>query len=266
MATLTTPSESTSTRFVSYLRVSSKAQGQSGLGIEAQRADVERFIAAAKGTQVKEFVEVESGKRADRPQLAVAIQWARRSRATLVVAKLDRLSRNVAFLATLMESGIDFVAVDNPHATKFTIHILAAVAEFEREMIVRRTKAALEQARQRGVQLGSRRSGHWDGHEDRRQEGARRGSGRAAVVNRHAANESYGDVTPTILEHRNAGLSLRQIASKLNDEGTLTRRGCRWTAHTVRMVLIRTGENPRAPKSTSVSGLDDCASGHPSLS
>jgi len=230
---------STQRRFVSYLRVSTKTQGVSGLGIDGQRADVERYVVANQGHVLREFLEIESGKKSGRPQLSAAISYARRAKAILVVAKVDRLSRNVAFLAALMESGIDFVAVDNPHATKFTIHILAAVAELEREMIVKRTKSALAQARERGVLLGSQRLGHWTGREDRRLAGAALGSQRAAASHRHAAEASYRDVAPVITALSAEGLSLRRIAARLNDDGTLTRRGCRWTAHAVRMVLLR---------------------------
>src|SRR4051812_31466483 len=134
--------------FVAYYRVSTDRQGQSGLGLDAQRAAVAGFI----GTRglVAEFTEVESGKRSDRPQLAMALDLCRRKRTMLVIAKLDRLARNVAFIANLMESGVEFVAVDMPYANKLTLHILAAVAEHEREMISVRTKIALAAYKARG--------------------------------------------------------------------------------------------------------------------
>src|SRR5512132_3878569 len=120
-------------KWVSYLRVSTDKQGQSGLGLEAQRAAVEAYLNGGKWTLAAEFVEVESGRRSDRPQLAAALAACKRLKARLVVAKLDRLARNVAFLSRMMESGIEFVAADMPFANKLTNHILAAVAEHERQ-------------------------------------------------------------------------------------------------------------------------------------
>src|ERR1700740_755287 len=141
--------------FVAYFRVSTDAQGRSGLGLEAQREAVGRHVGAAGGRIVAEFEEIESGKKNDRPKIAAAISTSRLKRATLVIAKLDRLARNVAFVSNLMEGGVDFVACDNPYATRLTIHILAAVAEHERELISQRTKAALAAAKARGVKLGN---------------------------------------------------------------------------------------------------------------
>jgi len=141
-------------KFVSYIRVSTRRQGQSGLGIEAQEKAVNEY-AKGKGEVIATFKEVESGKRKRRPQLLAALAECKRTKATLIVAKLDRLARNVAFISSLMESKIDFIACDQPHANRFTIHILAAVAEFEREMISKRTKEALAAAKARGVKLGT---------------------------------------------------------------------------------------------------------------
>jgi DNA invertase Pin-like site-specific DNA recombinase len=142
---------------VTYFRVSTDRQGRSGLGLDAQREAVARHISGAGGVIVAEFEEVESGKADDRPKLRAALRVCRARRATLIIAKLDRLARNLAFIATLMDSGVNFVAVDNPHATRLTIHILAAVAEHERDMISQRTREALYQARARGVRLGNPR-------------------------------------------------------------------------------------------------------------
>jgi DNA invertase Pin-like site-specific DNA recombinase len=142
-------------KWVSYLRVSTDKQGESGLGIEAQRNAVETYLNGGSWTLAQEFVEVESGKRSNnRPQLAAALAACKKLKAKLVVAKLDRLARNVAFISKLMESGVEFVACDFPHANKLTIHILAAVAEHERELISSRTKAALAAAKERGKKLG----------------------------------------------------------------------------------------------------------------
>src|SRR5271168_400383 len=129
-------------RIVTYYRVSTKRQGESGLGLDGQRSAVEEYALRIGATVVASYTEVESGKRADRPELAAAIAHATRSKARLVVAKLDRLARNVAFLSALMESGADFVAIDNEHANRLTIHILAAVAEAEAKAISERTKSA----------------------------------------------------------------------------------------------------------------------------
>ncbi len=144
-------------KIVAYYRVSTKKQGASGLGLEAQRAAVQNYAQASGGVIAAEYTEVESGKLAARPILARALAQARRGRARLVIAKLDRLSRNVAFLSTLMEAGCEFTACDNPNANKLTIHILAAVAESEARLISERTKASLAAARARGVVLGSAR-------------------------------------------------------------------------------------------------------------
>jgi DNA invertase Pin-like site-specific DNA recombinase len=133
-------------KWVSYLRVSTDKQGASGLGLEAQRKAVADYLNGDKWTLAKEFVEIESGKRSDRPKLAEALALCKKLKAKLIVAKLDRLGRNVHFLSGLMESGVDFVAVDQPFANKLTIHILAAVAEHEREMISTRTRDALAAA------------------------------------------------------------------------------------------------------------------------
>src|SRR5436309_13458918 len=130
-------------KFVAYYRVSTDRQGKSRLGLDAQREAVTSYLNGGSWQLVQEFVEVESGKRADRPQLAAALAACRKHKAKLVIAKLDRLSRNLAFIAALMDSGVEFVAVDNPHANKLTVHILAAVAQHERAMIAQRTKEAL---------------------------------------------------------------------------------------------------------------------------
>src|ERR1700730_229839 len=135
-------------QFVAYYRVSTDRQGRSGLGLEAQQAAVSRYLGAV--APIAEFTEIESGKRSDRPQLKQALALCRKRKARLVIAKLDRLSRNLAFIAALMDSGVEFVAVDNPHATRLTLHILAAVAEHERHMIADRTKAALQAAPEQG--------------------------------------------------------------------------------------------------------------------
>src|SRR4051812_295571 len=161
---------------IGYLRVSTKQQGASGLGLEGQRTAVEAY-ARQQGAKVGAwYVEVESGKKVDRPELARALGHAKRSKAVLCCAKLDRLARNVEFLAKIMDSAVDFVAADNPAANRLTLHILSAVAEAEAKAISDRTKAALSAAKARGAKLGSARPGHWKGREEARQAGAVKGA------------------------------------------------------------------------------------------
>ena len=140
---------------IAYVRVSTQQQGKSGLGLEAQLAAIHSFAAQTGAEIVGVYEEVESGKVNDRPQLAKALAHARKIKAALIVAKLDRLARNVAFVSAIMESGVEFIAVDNPAANRLTLHILAAVAEHEAEAISARTKAALKAAKARGIKLGS---------------------------------------------------------------------------------------------------------------
>jgi DNA invertase Pin-like site-specific DNA recombinase len=212
-------------KFVAYFRVSTDRQGKSGLGLEAQRQAVMSYLNGGRWTLVSEFTEVESGKRDDnRPQLAAAIAACKRQKARLVIAKLDRLSRNLAFIAALMESGVEFVAVDHPHMNKLTIHILAAVAEHEREMISERTKAALQAAKARGKVLGN----------PNMPEISKRGTV-AVIANarRFAAN-----VRPIIDEIMRAGAtSHNAIAAKLNERNVRTARGGVWTHVQVGAIL-----------------------------
>jgi len=217
--------------FVAYYRVSTDKQGRSGLGLEAQRDAVGRHVQSVGGRIAAEFQEVESGKRDDRPQLTAAIGACRVKRATLVIAKLDRLTRNVAFLANLMECGVEFVACDNPHARRFTIHILAAVAEHEREMTSARTRAALTAAKARGTRLGSPRL--LPGNRD---------ASRLACAAKAAGADLYAaDVEPFIAAARKAGaISLGELAKALTARGVLTPGGAStWSHIQVRRVLAR---------------------------
>jgi DNA invertase Pin-like site-specific DNA recombinase len=224
---------------IAYYRVSTKRQGDSGLGLDGQKAAVEAHARQTGCRILASYREVESGKLADRPELARALAHAKRSRATVVVAKLDRLARNVAFLSALMRSGVDFIACDNPFANKLTVHILAAVAEDEAERISARTKAALQAAKARGIKLGSARPGHWKGREEARLAGLARGRTIAAKVVSEAAIEAYADLLPAMQAHKAEGLSLQAIADKLNGEAHTTRRGRPWNPVQVSRVLER---------------------------
>lgn len=226
-------------KLIAYFRVSTEKQGASGLGLEAQRAAVEAFARSAGATIDASFTEVESGKLADRPKLTAAIAHARRGKGKLVIAKLDRLARNVAFLSAIMESGVEFVAVDNPNASRLTIHILAAVAEDEARRISDRTKAALAAAKARGTLLGSARPGHWRGHEDARLAGLAKGREQALIVRRAKALEAVADLLPMMQARRADGASLATIAGELNAAGHRTQRGNDWTAQGVKLVLDR---------------------------
>lgn len=224
---------------IGYLRVSTAKQGVSGLGLDGQRDAVEAF-SRQNGLRVAGwYVEIESGKRADRPELAKAIAHAKRSKATLCVAKLDRLARNVEFLARVMNSGCEFAAADMPAANRFMLHVMAAVAEHEAKAISERTKAALKQAKARGQLLGSARPDHWEGREQARLAGAKAGSVAAAKVRTALANEAYADLRPGMVEMRQNGKTLAEIAAKLNDDGHTTRRGKAWNPVQVARVLER---------------------------
>jgi DNA invertase Pin-like site-specific DNA recombinase len=216
-------------KFVSYLRVSTARQGVSGLGLEGQRAAVTEYLNGGDWSLVREVVEVESGKRNDRPALASALKLCRKHRATLVIAKLDRLARNVAFISNLMESGVEFVAVDMPQANRFVVHILAAVAEHEAEAISKRTKAALAAAKARGTKLGGRRVSA-----ERFREIAAGG----CQVRTEKAAQSRAKLLPTIAKVQARGAtSLRQIAAELNALEIPAPRGGEWSAVQVQRIL-----------------------------
>jgi DNA invertase Pin-like site-specific DNA recombinase len=217
-------------KFVSYLRVSTARQGASGLGLEAQRAAVASYLNGGNWTLVQEVVEVESGKRNDRPALADALRLCRKHRATLVIAKLDRLARNVAFISNLMESGVEFVAADMPLADKFMLHIYSAIAEQEALAISKRTKVALAAAKARGTRLGGRRvsSERW----------AEIGFAARMAKSAEADKRAATLVLPVIHELQAAGAtSLRQIAAGLNERNIPTPRDGEWSAVQVQRAL-----------------------------
>ena len=209
--------------YVSYLRVSTHKQGYSGLGIEAQRTAVASYLAAVGGTLLAEHVEVESGSSKMRPVLSDAIQACKREGATLLIAKLDRLARNVAFVSSLMEGAVEFIAVDAPYANRLMIHILAAFAEHEREQISQRTKLALAAAKQRGVILGSN--------------GVRLAAERRAKATEFA--EGYRQ--PILEALRRGARTLAEVASDLNEMGSTTRMGSAWSPGTVQRTMSRLG-------------------------
>jgi DNA invertase Pin-like site-specific DNA recombinase len=226
-------------KLIAYYRVSTEKQGASGLGLDAQREAVRHYATGTSASIDAQYTEVESGKLADRPQLAKAIAHARRSKATLCIAKLDRLARNVHFVSGLMASNVSFVACDNPHANNLTIHILSAVAEDEAKRISERTRVALQAAKRRGQLLGSARPGHWDGREQARIDGLAKGRERSAAVRSVRAIEAVADLLPMMQERRQAGASLATIAAELNAAGHRTTRGNQWTAMGVKLVLDR---------------------------
>src|SRR4051812_40091300 len=208
-------------RFVSYLRVSTDKQGRSGLGLEAQRAAVASFLNGGQWELVAEFVEVETGKRADRPVLAEALDACRLHRAVLVIAKLDRLARDAHFLLGLEKAGVEFVAVDMPSASRLTVGIMAMVAEEERRMISARTKAALAAAKRRGTQLG--------GDRGNLPSVAALGNAASVAVRAARARERAADLMPIICNLEAAGIvGVHAIANALNDRGIPTVRGGRW--------------------------------------
>jgi len=195
-------------------------QGINGLGISAQRNAVANFINTSNAKLVAEFSEVESGKRKERPALDKAIALCRRTKATLVIAKLDRLARNAAFVLNLRDSGVDFVAVDAPHANKLTITILAAVAEQERDWISERTKAGLAAAARRGVKLGNPKLD--------------KVRPKAVAANQARAKAFAAKLSPVIAEIRKAGVTTqRGIAECLNARGFKTAAGKSFTRQTV---------------------------------
>ncbi len=202
-------------KFFSYLRVSTDKQGERGYGLDAQRRAIADYLNGGSWELLGEYVEVESGKRNDRPQLEAALAACKRHKAKLVIAKLDRLSRNLAFIATLMERKVDFVCCDMPEANRLTIHIIAAMAEHERSMISDRTKRGLAAAKARGVKLGGPKLPQ-----------ARKA---AQIAIRESAKRHAANVVPIIRDVQRAGArTLREIAAALNARGIPTARGGQW--------------------------------------
>jgi len=224
-------------KFVLYFRVSTRMQEESGLGLDAQRTMVERWLPVGHEV-VAEFIEIETGKNSRRPKLAQALELCRTTGATLVVAKLDRLSRNVAFTSTLMDSGVEFVCCDCPQASRLTIHILAAVAEDEARRISDRTKQALAELKKSGVKLGganpiirekSRGKTGW----------AFMSAEKRQMVKDQKTEDTYGHVLPVIKALRERGETLEAIATCLNTQGFKSSKGKAYRSTTIRRILER---------------------------
>jgi DNA invertase Pin-like site-specific DNA recombinase len=221
------------TVFIAYYRVSTDRQGISGLGLDAQRADVLRHIGA--GQLVNEYTEIESGKRhKNRPQLLAALAECRREKATLVIAELDRLGRNVAFISALLKSGADFVCCDNPHANRLMLHMLAAFAEHEREQISQRTKAALQRIKAELGEKGTRtsRAGRVFTKLGNPRPKEALDLARAVHLSRRPA-----PAIVTMMQRLEAGMSCRAVARELNRLNIKTGRGCEWFGVTVKVAM-----------------------------
>ncbi len=226
-------------RLVAYERVSTARQGASGLGLEAQRKSIEDFAASRGAEVLARFTEVESGRKADRPELLKALHLAKVTGATLVIAKLDRLSRNAAFLLALRDSGVRFIAVDMPEANDLTVGIMALVAQAEREAISRRTKEALAVAKARGVKLGNPNGA-----------ASLRRAGKGSVALREAVSKNAAvfaeDLAAVVADIREAGhTSLRATATELTARGIRTRRGGVWSVSNVKELVERLGAQRR---------------------
>jgi len=222
-------------KFVSYLRVSTDKQGRSGLGLEAQRDAVSRYLNGGRWKLVAEYVEVESGKRNSRPQLQAAISHAKATGAKLVIARLDRLARNLHFVSSLQERGVDFVAADMPDANRLTIHIIAAVAEAVGRTISENTKTALAAAKARGVKLGNPNGA-------RALRGKQVGNADAVAKLKADAAQHAADLRGIVDDIRRSGITtVRGIADELHSRGIQAPRGDTWHPTAVSRLLSRMG-------------------------
>ena len=227
-------------RYIAYFRVSTAAQGRSGLGLEGQQAAVASYLATQHHDLVGSFTEIESGRNSDRPQLTAALAQARRQKATVVIAKLDRLARSVAFISAIMESGVEFIAADMPAANRLTIQIMAVIAENEARMISERTKAALAAAKARGVVLGNRAS-------------AIAAQPMAREVIAKQADNHADNVLPTLRQIVKSGAqSVHVVAEQLNLRGVRTARGGQWHGTTILNLIRRRGFESLKALATSV--------------
>ncbi len=207
-------------KFISYLRVSTDRQGRTGLGLEAQRQAVAEYLNGGSWELLAEHVEVESGKRSSRPVLDEALAACKKHKATLVIARLDRLARNLHFISGLMQAGVDFVACDMPSANRLTVQIMAAIAEDEGRRISERTRAALQAAKARGKLLGTH--------------------GRVlGQQNRDRALEHVRQIAPVVRGIRSAARSVREVTEALNAAGVPTAKGGKWHLASVHRLLQR---------------------------
>jgi DNA invertase Pin-like site-specific DNA recombinase len=228
-------STNTATKVVAYYRVSTQRQGASGLGLDGQRSAVEQFCREQRYDLIEQYTEIESGKRNDRPVLRKALARAKAAKAVLLIARLDRLARNCAFVANLMESGVEFRACDMPTATGLTIQILSAVGEAEAKAISDRTRAALQAAKARGTLLGASNPRCRSLTQAHRQKGATTSGTRSAQL----AREFNAEATAIAKELHRHGMALRAIAAELDGRGLSTRTGQPWSHVQVRRLLQR---------------------------
>lgn len=222
-------------KIVAYQRVSTSKQGQSDLGLDAQRAAIQAYATQARGTVIERFTEVESGKSNSRPELAKALQLAKLTGAVLVIAKLDRLSRNAAFLLTLRDSGVRFIAADMPDANELTVGIMALVAEQERQATSKRTKEALKVAKARGIRLGNPNGAAALKKANKGNAASVRSIKEDAIQRAEQLRSVVEDLTSKGVQ------SLGGLADELNARGVLTARGGRWHRSSVRNLIGRLG-------------------------
>ncbi len=218
-------------KLIAYYRVSTEKQGRSGLGLEAQFDCVNAYAKATGGTVIRSYQEVESGAKDDRPELAKAIADAKRSKATIVVGKLDRLARDAYLIAGLQKGGVRFTACDMPDADETMIGVYAYFGQRERKLISERTKAAMAVAKSRGIKFGT--------PDNLTQEGRVKGAAKAGKVAKANADDAYSDLLPWLREMRAKGMTLSAIADVLTSEGHTTRQGRPWNQVQVKRVLER---------------------------
>jgi DNA invertase Pin-like site-specific DNA recombinase len=238
-------------RFVAYYRVSTSGQGRSGLGLDAQKHSVTSYVTSVQGAIIAEFSEVESGATSFRPSLESALRKCRESKATLIIAKLDRLARNVQFVAELIESGTEFLVADMPTANKFTLHIISAMAEYERDLVSARTRESLAAAKTRGVRLGNPK--------------VVLVSPKGVEKNKEKARIFAERLKPTIEALRASGnTSYRRMAAALQASAVRTQRGGQWTAAGVRNIVLRLDAQHPAGSSNSVGKVISMRNGNDS--
>jgi DNA invertase Pin-like site-specific DNA recombinase len=236
-ASLSTPDVATMVDYVAYYRVSTEKQGKSGLGLAAQRAKIEAFLSSTDRI-LKEFVDIQSGRKNDRSGLNKALAFAKAKKATLLIARLDRFSRRVSFIARIMDEGISLCCAEMPNASEFQLHIFAALAQEERRLISERTKAALAEAKKRGKRLGTN-------------------GAKLALVNKRHADKFAGSVRAAI---HSIGIekSYSEIARALNEQGVRTRSGRQFYAQTVKNVALRLSNRASEVSNSLVECCENC--------